>query len=285
MKKIVTEYFENLESRMGYKFFLKGAQHFGLYNPELKISNEREAQKHHHDTLVNSLNTNKKQKILDIGCGQGIVATDIAKRYKLKVTGLDLTPYMIQQAKLQAKKNNVGDLTKFKIGNYQEMPFEKDSFDACYGVETLSHATDLNKALAEIYRVVKPNGKCVFFEYKIKNIEKMSKREKFYYELVKEGSSMSSLDRFINEGFEKTLKKEGFTNIQSINLTPMAIKSFHRLYRYALIPYQAIKLFSLQKKFINTTAAVEYFNMTQKGYLNYYLHTAETPSKKGKRHR
>ncbi len=93
---------------------------------------------------------------------------------------------------------------------------------------------------------------------------------------------MNSLDKFQNKEFEKILEKQGFQNIQSLNLTPMAMKSFKRLYLYALIPYQGIRLFHLQKKFINTTAAVEYFNMARKGYLNYYLYTAKIPPRKNK---
>lgn len=275
MKKTVQDYYENKESRWGYKLFLKGAQHFGLHPIKggHRVS-EWEAQKRHHDRIVEELKLEKNdKKLLDIGCGRGIVARDISHRYGLEITGIDLTPYIVEEA----KKNSayLENTPTFIEGSYQTLPFNDNVFDGLYAVETLSHATDLKKAVSEAFRVVKPGSRCVFFEYQIDTSVKLTKNEKKMYELVKDGSSMSSLDEFKDKGFIKLLNENGFRDIQTYDISLEAEKSFRRLYQFALVPYFFIKLLNLQKYFINATAAVEYYRLAKKGYLNYWIYSAK----------
>lgn len=267
----VKEYYENKESRLGYQLFLKGAQHFGLY-PLIDNSNitEWEAQQRHHDRVYEKLEVISESKVLDIGCGRGIVARDLANRYGLKITGIDLTPYIVKEA----RKNSIGikNRPSFIEGSYQALPFDNDSFDGLYAIETLSHATDLKKALQEALRVIKRGSKVVFFEYMINPKIKISEREKQMYNLVKEGSAMNSLDLFKEDNFKYLMEKTGFTSVKMTDISQEAKKSFRRLYKYALIPYFFIKILRLQNLFINSTAAIEYFKLAKKRYLNYVIY-------------
>ncbi|WKZ31136.1 MAG: methyltransferase domain-containing protein [Candidatus Dojkabacteria bacterium] len=267
----VEDYYGKKESRIGYRLFLRDAQHFGLY-PLVGDSNisEWEAQKRHHDRIFAQLDLEAGHKVLDIGCGRGIVAKDLSQRYGLDITGIDLTPYIVEEA----KKNNsmLDNPPTFINGSYQELPFEHDSFDGLYAVETLSHATDLAKAVEEAFRVVKPGRKSVFFEYKIDEDVELTEYEKRMYDLVNEGSSMASLDKFTGNTFKELLEKTGFRDVKVTDVSLEAEKSFRRLYRFARFPYFFIRLFGLQKTFINATAAVEYYKLARKGYLRYCIY-------------
>lgn len=94
--------------------------------------------------------------ILDLGCGVGHDALRL-KRYDLQVQGLDISEVMLQQA-----KQKVQDV-EFIQGDFRQIPTDKDLFDGVWANASLIYLTheDLHKALAEVYRVMKPGG--VFF--------------------------------------------------------------------------------------------------------------------------
>merc|ERR1712113_854155 len=53
---------------------------------------------------------------------------------------------------------------KMVQGNYHALPFDPDSFDKVFGVYTLKYSADLDRAIAEAARVLKPGGKFVSYE-------------------------------------------------------------------------------------------------------------------------
>ena len=65
------------------------------------------------EKLLKLLNLDDTKKVLDIGCGPGETTIYIAKKIGCQVTGLDIMPEMIEQAKENAKKQKVSHLTRF----------------------------------------------------------------------------------------------------------------------------------------------------------------------------
>lgn len=273
-KDQIRNYYESTESRLGYKLFLNGAQHFGYYPESAKGITEKQAQGFHHDLLAKSLELPAGSNLLDAGCGQGIVSIDLATRYKFNITGIDIVPYIIERAKknLAAQPSGVQEMVEYKLMSYLELDMPENSFDGLYTVETLSHSPDLGKTLKELFRVLKPNGKAVFFEYRIAPDSEFSPKEKQYYELIKNGSSMLALDDFRENNFSKLLSSTGFSIISETNISENARKSLKRLRDYALIPYSIIKLLGLEKRFINATTAVQFYNQADKGLLEYFCY-------------
>ena len=111
--------------------------------------------------LLEMIGINDKSDILDIGCGGGWTATEIAKEYRCHVTGIDISEVMIAQAKKRAKKKKVEKQVDFRLASVFELPFEDNTFDLAFFESFLNvlQEEDREKALREIARVVKPGGK------------------------------------------------------------------------------------------------------------------------------
>lgn len=110
---------------------------------------------------VKFLNAHNK-KVLDLCTGTGDIAGFIDK--SCNVIGLDFSLKMLEIA--QKKYNWV----KFVEGDCTNLPFENNSFDVVTISFGLRNIEDYNKALNEIYRVLKPNGQFMHLDFGKKNI-------------------------------------------------------------------------------------------------------------------
>jgi ubiquinone/menaquinone biosynthesis C-methylase UbiE len=98
----------------------------------------------------------KEKKILDYGCGNGVHSTWLAE-YGGKVTGIDLSEKSLQIAKERVKARKLEDKIEFLLRDCEDLKFPNNYFDIVFDGGTFS-SLDLNKALAEISRVLKPDG-------------------------------------------------------------------------------------------------------------------------------
>lgn len=98
--------------------------------------------------------------VLDYGCGHGMAGIVLA-RMGAKVTGFDLSGGYLSEAQRRARANDVSlNLTQV---DGERLPFADHSFDRIWGNAVLHHL-DLNAALPEIRRVLRPRGIAVFCE-------------------------------------------------------------------------------------------------------------------------
>ena len=102
------------------------------------------------------------KRVLEYGCGTGSCAYDLA-RGNAAVTGIDIADGAIATAREKATAENLSDLTSFEVMNAEALDFETKCFDLACGSSILHHL-DLERALSELRKVVKPDGRAVFFE-------------------------------------------------------------------------------------------------------------------------
>jgi SAM-dependent methyltransferase len=101
---------------------------------------------------------------LELGCGTGIFVEKVA-RSGASVKGIDLSPDLLAAARARtAALANVS----LSCGNAEQMPYPDGTFDTVYGSSVLHHL-DLDRALREVARVLKPGGRAVFAEPNIIN--------------------------------------------------------------------------------------------------------------------
>ena len=93
---------------------------------------------------------------MDYGCGTGIHSIHIAKCGGF-VKGIDISDVAIEIGKMRAGKERVAHRCKFVVGDAEETKFPANSFDFVFNSGTLS-CLDLDKALLEVCRVLKPDG-------------------------------------------------------------------------------------------------------------------------------
>lgn len=273
----VVKYYTSLETKLGFDYVLWGSKHFGYYPSGKADITEKEAQNLLQDLVAKNLNLRENQKVLDAGCGQGVVSTYLAKKYGPKIFGITLVPFEVERAQERAENLGVQNKTQYQVMDYSVTTFAGNYFDAIYTTETLSHSPDIRKTLKEFFRILNPGGKIAFFEYTLAPDEKFSDWEKKMLDVVIEGSAMMGLKDFRHDQFTGVIKNAGFENAKEQNISKNIRPSWYRLYKFSLLPYQFVKLFGLQKFFINTTAGHEYYKFLDKGLFRYCIFTGNKP--------
>ena len=101
-------------------------------------------------------------RVLEYGCGRGGYIFDLARR-GVDVVGIDISEEGIGLARQRAVTEGLEDKVGFRVMNAEAPDFPDDHFDLVYGSGILHHL-DLEAALPELTRVIKPEGRAVFFE-------------------------------------------------------------------------------------------------------------------------
>lgn len=95
-------------------------------------------------------------RVLDIACGTGNAAL-LAARAGALATGLDGSPRLVEVARAGAVRDGL-DAT-FVVGDLHHLPFRDGSFDVAISIFGVIFATDPDRAIAEIVRVLAPDGR------------------------------------------------------------------------------------------------------------------------------
>lgn len=262
-----------LNSRFGYRYLLWGSQHFGFY-PKNKNISEKEAQVLMQDLVGEKLDLSNSMKVLDAGCGRGIVATYLANKFDCSIEAIDITPMLVEEARAKTRNLNIQNVNFF-IMDYSNMNFSDDYFDAIYTIETLCHSADVSKTLKEFYRVLKKSGKVALFEYTIANDDKFSGYEMDILKKVLNATATEDgLSHFRHDEFQNLIRKAGFKKVEVENITENVLPSLNRLRKFLLLPYLFVKLSHSQLKCPNPTIAVEWYKFMKKGLWRYNIFTA-----------
>lgn len=100
------------------------------------------------------------KRVLDVGSGKGRFARVLLDRNP----GASITAFDPAEAMLRCVAQGIRPCA----GSMTALPFPDGAFDRAYATESLEHAIDIDKAIAEICRVVKPGGRIVIID---KNVE------------------------------------------------------------------------------------------------------------------
>jgi SAM-dependent methyltransferase len=102
------------------------------------------------------------KSVLDVGCGNGYVLSKYA-REGADVFGIDLTDAAIGLS--QARFALLGLEGTFQVADAEALPFADGTFDCVCSMGVLHHTPDTPRAVAEIYRVLKPGGRLIVMFY------------------------------------------------------------------------------------------------------------------------
>jgi SAM-dependent methyltransferase len=93
------------------------------------------------------------RSVLEVGCGQGELAERLQYELGVDVAAIDLSERMVELTRARGVDAHVGDV--------QNLPFQDESFDVAVAAWMLYHVRDLDRALAELERVLRPGGRLV----------------------------------------------------------------------------------------------------------------------------
>lgn len=111
------------------------------------------------NAILDGLRPAVGERVLDLGCGAGDDAFDIASRVGPAghVTGVDISEFLIAEAIRRSSARNLS--VSFEVGDARSLRFADESFDAVRTERMLMHVPDPVKALAEMVRVLKAGGR------------------------------------------------------------------------------------------------------------------------------
>lgn len=171
------------------------------------------------DVLANALSLKTGQYVLDICSALGAPARHIAKKYGVKVTGLDMTKTMIKKAIERTKEAKLEHLIDYVEGNAIDLPFHKDTFDVIWGQEAWCYVTDKPRLIEEAFRVLKPSGKMGFTDWVITG--KISDEE---LKPLYESMAFPYMETF--KGWQDIMKQKGFKILDAKDQTEEYAKCF-----------------------------------------------------------
>ena len=132
--------------------FSRVAPHYDLLNNVISLG----TQKLWRHEMVNQLQVKATANALDVCCGTGDLAIELAKRIPNgSITGIDFNHKMLKLAFEKTKM--IGNLVLVQ-GDAMHLPFDDNTFDIVTIGFGLRNVPDADQALREIYRVLKPGG-------------------------------------------------------------------------------------------------------------------------------
>mmetsp|Transcript_23726 Transcript_23726/g.50455 ORF Transcript_23726/g.50455 Transcript_23726/m.50455 type:complete len:391 (-) Transcript_23726:862-2034(-) len=143
--------------------------HLGYYGPDVKYKYKplNEAQYTFIDEMMKfggiDPATDKKAKVLDVGCGFGGTSRYLARALgpESEVTAITLSPKQVERAEELAIEQDTPNVN-FMVEDALEMPsFPDNSFDIVWACESGEHMPDKKKYIDQMMRVLKPGGKFV----------------------------------------------------------------------------------------------------------------------------
>jgi SAM-dependent methyltransferase len=98
---------------------------------------------------------------VDAGCGEGEYAIELAGRFGFTVTGVDLAPRLVEEARLTVPP---GCPVNFKVGSVENLPLASRSADLIWSRDVLSLVDNQGGVYREVRRVLKPGGRALIYQ-------------------------------------------------------------------------------------------------------------------------
>jgi ubiquinone/menaquinone biosynthesis C-methylase UbiE len=100
----------------------------------------------------------RESRVLDVGCGTGGPARNLAHRYGCRVDGIDLTPELIETGQVLTGRCGLADRVVLQVGDALDLPYPEKTFDVAWCQNVSMNIADKARFLAGVHRVLKPGG-------------------------------------------------------------------------------------------------------------------------------
>ncbi|MGW1980415.1 SAM-dependent methyltransferase [Streptomyces sp. NPDC001889] len=145
-----------------------GNIHFGYWENDSDGSSFLEATDRLTDLVAERVAAGPGRRLLDVGCGTGRPALRLAAESGARVTGVSISHREIGLARARAERSGLGDRVAFRFADAMALPFDDESFDTAWAIESLTHMSDRAEALIEIGRTLRPGGRVVISDFMLR---------------------------------------------------------------------------------------------------------------------
>lgn len=183
--------------------------------------------------LVNMLKKEQPQRILDIATGTGDLAVALRKCQPTEIVGADISENMLQVGIEKIKRKKLDHLIKLELGDSENLKYEDQYFDAITVAFGVRNYEDLDKGLAEMYRVTKNGGSVWILEFSKPTVFPVKQLYNFYFRFIlptigkmvsKDKEAYTYLPESVGQfpdgkAFLSHMEKAGYKNNKQIKLT------------------------------------------------------------------
>ena len=209
-KKLVNAYYDL--STVFYEWGWGPCFHFHYRFP---FESFWEATRRHEYQLAAKLDVTRNSHVLDVGCGIGGPMRNIARFLSCQITGITLNPYQVDRGNDICNYDaTVNKTTKLVQGDFMDLPFEKDTFNAAYAIEATCHAPDRVKCYKQVYDVLKPGARFVLYEWCMTDkYDPNNEKHQFMKKKIEEGNGLP--DVTTTKECLKAMEKAGFEIVEA----------------------------------------------------------------------
>ncbi len=166
-------------------------------------------------TLARIAVQNETNAILDVACGTGDISLALRQKApKARIVGLDFSQAMLDLAKIKIDRARAG--IELVAASAEELPFSEADFDLLTIAFGIRNVVDKKKALAEFYRVLKPEGRLAILEFSQPHAAWLRSLYNFYFfkilPLVGGLFARRSAYRYLPESVAKFPLRDEFTD-------------------------------------------------------------------------
>lgn len=190
--------------------------HHGYYIPENRTDHVQ-AQVDLIDEVLKWGDVKSAKNVVDVGCGIGGSSRHIARKYDCKAQGITLSPYQANRGNELAKEQGLSDQASFQVADALDMPFDDNSFDLVWSLESGEHMPDKQKFVSELFRVAAPGGRILVVTWVTRDLEEgetqLTKKEE---KLLAKINRAYYLPRWVSTSdYVKVFKEQGATDIKT----------------------------------------------------------------------
>jgi len=219
--------------------------------------------------------------VLVVGCGAGISACHIARKYGSRIVAVDLLIRMVDWSRRRAHKQTLADRVEFSVADAQTLPFKEGTFDAVLCESVNAFVPDKQIAAKEYWRILKPGGyvglnESIWLEPPPHELVDYVKR------------AMNDPEFLPPDGWQRLLEEAGFSGVTN---APRQVKALEQ-WRSEISGYQSddyLDLFRAGGKFFSLAFRSASFRKYIRGllpprniasifhYMGYGLYTGRKP--------
>ncbi|MEU8547107.1 methyltransferase domain-containing protein [Streptomyces roseoverticillatus] len=256
----VMPYYRAFESRFGYAALLGRTRHFGWYEPGHSPWGFAAAMRRMELVVARKLALPSASSVLDAGCGVGDTARTIARASGVHVTGIDgIEPDVAIARQRSARVGEPGRRTRFLLANYHALPFADASFEGVYTMESFVHSPDPRQGLAEFFRVLRPGGRLVMFEYSSTPQAHLLPKARSALIRVCELSGMPGMLMLTHGHLERLLQQAGFVVESAYDATEKVLPMLRCFSVLGRLPYALARGVGRGDSLVNAMSGVEMY--------------------------
>jgi len=199
------------------------ALHFGYYDE--KATKHAQAIFRINEVLADWADIKEGTTVLDAGCGLGNSTLWLTQHRKAKVIGITLVESQVEIAYKMAKKQNIQG-AEFRTANYLNAPFEDESFEIVWAIESQCHTVNKSLFYKEAFRLLKPGGRLVIAD-SIRSSRQLNTQDETLLKNIFNAWAVPDIDTI--EEHQVNAEKAGFVNFEAKNVSKNMFVSYKNL--------------------------------------------------------